>query len=98
MPAYAYPIKVDREKKTITYWEDHNIDEDRLTLALLAPIVGEWTFTISEREVDTGIGSMPDEGYTVSVFKSRQETDEELKARVCREESYMSEYNKRNPK
>lgn len=91
MPAYAYPIPIKRKKQIIQYDERHEIAPP-LTIALLAPIVGDSPFTIRDNDEQFS------NSYILTVHKNRLETDEEQKMRVNREKRYMTEYNKRRPK
>ncbi len=85
MPAYAYAIEIKRQNLPIRYDEIVEIEKDALTLADLG-FVGEAPFSVREKECG---------GYTVSVSRTRYETDDERDARVAREEAYMAEYNRR---
>lgn len=85
MAAYAYPIIIKRNPQRIDYQETKEFDQTCFTLAELS-FVGKDSFFITED--DWG-------GSTVTVYRSRLETKEELKSRVDREESYMREYNRR---
>lgn len=96
MPPYAYPIKINREKQVIRFHEHKGIESNSLTLEDLQ-FVGQDKFSICEKEVETGIGCYP-EGYIITVYRSRLETDEEYNKRIASEEAYMAEYNKRHPK
>lgn len=87
MPAYAYPIKINREKQIIHFDEEREIESNSLTLAALQ-FIGDDPFSVHENEWG---------GYTISVSRSRLETDVECHTRVAREESYMAEYRKRHP-
>lgn len=88
MPAYAYPITIRRNKLTIQFDELVKIENDSLTLSDLQ-FVGDDSFSIHA-------GELGEPSYTVSVSRSRLETDDELAARVTREESYMAEYHRRS--
>lgn len=90
MSAYAYPIIIDYDKKTINETEIYYIEEDVITIKVLSDIVGENKFSILEKEVPS------DPAYKIEVYHSRLETDKEYNERIKKEESYMAEYNKRN--
>jgi hypothetical protein len=85
MPAYAYPITIHREKQRVQYDETAIIEANSLTLKDLE-FVGPDSFSVQEQEWG---------GYVITVSRSRMETDAERESRVAREESYMTEYNKR---
>ncbi|UYZ60067.1 hypothetical protein [Hymenobacter latericus] len=85
MPAFAYPIKINRSKEVIPATFTEYTDSTRLTLKELEPIVGANPFSVSE---DTS-------GYRIEVYATRLETDEEYNARISRQEAYMAEYNRR---
>lgn len=91
MPAYAYAININRDKKTI-HEDKEEIIEGPLSIAKLSPVVGDNSFTVSERDWQDG------GGYLITIHIKRLETDIELAARVAKEERYMEEYNRRNGK
>jgi hypothetical protein len=93
MPAYAYSIKINRNRERIYFDETVRIESDSLALADLA-FVGDDFFTICEGEAETGIGCFAS-GYVIRVSRSRMETDDEMNTRISRGESYMAEYNRR---
>jgi hypothetical protein len=86
MPAYLYPITIKRNHQTICYEETKTIENDRLTLKDLA-FVGEDKFMVEELSRQ--------EGYCITAFRSRKETDSERDFRVAGEEAYMAEYTRR---
>ena len=93
MPAYAYPIKVNRRRQTIQFDETKRIESDSLILEDFK-FVGDDAFSISLPDDWGGFNS----GYIISVSRSRLETIEERNNRIAKEESYMVEYNKRHTK
>lgn len=98
MPAYAYPIKINRKREKVCFDEIKEIDSNSLTLKDLE-FVGEDCFSITENKWRQSEESQfPPDGYTISVSRARPETDEEMNYRISRAESYMVEYNKRHPK
>jgi len=84
MPPYAYAIIIQHEPQTVRYTDHHEIIEDDLTIALLAFAGGD-PFTVERY----------DGGYTVDVYRTRLETEEERSARVRGRVAYMREYHKR---
>ena len=86
MPAYAYPIKIQKSKRVIYYEDVKYINRDILSLKDLK-FVGNDIFIINGG--DNG-------GYEVTITRKRLETNAERKARVEREETYMKEYKKRH--
>jgi hypothetical protein len=93
MPAYAYPITIKREPLKIRYHRSITLEDSTLTLALLRQYVTEEErFSIDE--TDEGLYSRT----ILSISGERYETEEEVKARVTKEERYMEEYNKRHKK
>lgn len=87
MPAYAYPITIELNKKAIAYDTQHEIDASSLTLDMLRPIVGTHRFTVKDADWS---------GYVITVHQSRLETDDEQAARIAKEQRYMDEYHKRH--
>ena len=88
MPAYAYPIKIERERKTFTYYDTHEFNADELTVSDLQAIAGDNPFTV-EREEECGVY------YIIDVKKQRVESDEEYDKRIKKQEAYMAEYERR---
>jgi len=86
VPAYAYPIRVDKELKTIRFDEVKTLDDSGITLDDLKFTKGD-VFSIEEQ--DWG-------GYIISVSRSKLETLKQRDIRVRKEESYMEEYNRRH--
>ncbi len=82
---YAYPITINRGFETIRFDEVVEIESNSLTLKDLAFVGGD-SFSITELEWD---------GYSISVSRTREETEAERMSRVERAESYMREYNRR---
>lgn len=87
---YLYPITIKPEHQSVHYEQTVEINDNALTLAALA-FVGTDTFSIQCGD------SIHDAPYTVSVSRTRLETDEERDLRVARETSYMDEYRRRHP-
>jgi hypothetical protein len=90
MPAYAYPITIDRNKKTFQDTKTVRLDDKPLTIEKLAKVVGTNKFSIEP------IGWELGGGYEVSINVTRVETDKQLANRVAKEEKYMAEYNRRH--
>jgi len=88
MAAYAYPIKINRRRQRIDYVDrrDVLVTGGYLTLSDLSFLNEDDSFSIAF--VDTNM-------YEVDILRSRLETKEERDTRVAREESYMTEYEKR---
>jgi hypothetical protein len=89
MGAYMYPIKIKREPQKISYSKQIELkNEGVLTLAELREYVTEdEEFSINEKE-----NSIYGNEYILSVWGKRMETDDEVKNRVAKEESYMKNY------
>ena len=85
MPAYAYPIHIDYNRRIIDYTTEHEITSITMTVEDLAFTDG-LPFYISANGI---------EGYTVYVDRTRQETEAEYNVRIKRDEDYMKEYNRR---
>lgn len=85
MPAYAYAIQIKPKKQVVTFNEEREFQSNSLTLSDLA-FVGDDPFSVHEHEWS---------GYTISVARTRLETDEERDTRVARERAYMEEYTRR---
>lgn len=85
MPAYAYPIRINRNREMVRFEENVTLQDDWLTLPALA-FVGNDTFTVGQDECGL---------WVICVNRQRPETDEEMNARIARGESYMAEYNRR---
>lgn len=87
MPAYAYPVKINKNRKRIEFTEikqiEHNLTLDKLQLI---NVDGD-SFDAEPWEIGNG--------YTITIYRSRAETIEERNSRVAGEISYMEEYNKR---
>ncbi len=88
MGAYMYPIEINRKRQTIAFQEIKELENDSLTLEDLQ-FVGDDCFSVEPGEF---------RGHIVIVSRNRLETDNEFETRIAREESYMTEYNKRHPK
>ena len=88
MPAYAYPISINRDNVEIRTEEVQHILSESLTLDMLQ-FVGTDEFFIESREWRDG------GGYIVTVMRVRRETDAERDARVVKQDAYMVEYNRR---
>jgi hypothetical protein len=87
MPAYAYPIIIVREPKTITYEKEHDLGWDAyLTIQDLKKYYGvknnNTSFLIYKNE----------NSYILAVKHVRLETKKEMEKRIKREESYMEKY------
>ena len=85
MPAYMYPININRKPKTICYRETKVIEVDFLNLNDLA-FVGSDRFEIEQIPF----------GYEITVYRTKLETKKQMQDRIKREEAYMVEYNKRH--
>ena len=93
MPAYAYPIVIKREKQEVKDQREITLESRLFTLQDLRNHVAEGEmFSIDKMEGYFG------DAIILTVYKTRLETDEELRARVESEEKYMEEYNKRHKK
>jgi hypothetical protein len=87
MPAYAYPINIDRNNKEIQYTDRYELDNDSLVISDLSSIVGNDRFSIDSEELL--------DGYVVTVYRSKLESDEVRDKRVAKEVRYMEEYTRR---
>ena len=76
MPAYAYPIKIRKNKQWFYFDEIHELESNLLTLEALQ-FVGNDAFSICPPA--EGFNS----GYVINVSRSRLETDEERDA-LCK--------------
>ena len=85
MPAYAYPIKINRKYKIVNFEETKTIQDNILTLKDLR-FTGDDPFSVTRDEYDY---------HEITVYRNRHETKTEHDARVAQEEAYMAEYNKR---
>jgi hypothetical protein len=79
MPAYAYPITIDRRFKKINFDEIREFDSDLLTLEDLQ-FCGDDPFSISKKDWRDG------GGYILNVSRTRKETEEERSIRIARAE------------
>lgn len=91
MPAYAYPIKVDRNRKIFTENVYHALSDELMTLADIKDLVGDNRFSIEAGCEENVV----EQSVILCVRKEREETDEEYESRIQREEAYMAEYKRR---
>lgn len=91
MPAYAYPIKVDRNRKIFTENVYHALSDELMTLADIKDLVGDNRFSIEAGCEENVV----EQSVILCVRKEREETDEEYESRIQREEAYMEEYKRR---
>ena len=96
MPAYAYPIQIKRERQKVRYHKSIKLENEGIfTIDELSKLVThDERFSIVEREYNSMFGK----DIFLSITGERLETDEELNARIEKEEKYMAEYNKRHDK
>ena len=86
MPAYVYPILIDRNKKLIIKPNEIQLTSDLLSVEDIKEIVGSNKFWFEQNNSQYGT--------EVSLFynESRMETDEEQALRIEKEEAYMIKY------
>lgn len=89
MPAYAYPIEVKYEPQELSFTDTMEV-EPPLSMGVLFGFTGNNPFD-TDYDEDTNL-------YTITVYKKRLESNEELHRRLAREEAYMAEYHKRKNK
>jgi hypothetical protein len=81
---------IKRERQKVRYHKEFELDNDILTLPELRKYVNEdESFSIIEKE-----NSLYGCAYILSVSGIREETDEEMKERIKKEELYMGNYHK----
>lgn len=88
MPAYAYPIHIDRNKKVFVENVYHTLDDELMTLADMKELVGDNKFSIQAGCEENVI----EQSVVLCVQKERVETDEEYSNRIRKQEAYMAEY------
>lgn len=88
MPAYVYPIKIDRNRKNFTENVYHTLSDELMTLADIKDLVGDNRFSIEAGCEE----NMVEQSVILCVLKEREETDKEYESRIQREEAYMAEY------
>lgn len=86
MPAYAYKAHINYHREKILTERSHNLDSAELSIVMLAPIVGDNTFSVYEDEDGTRV---------IHWTESRDETDEERDRRIKKLESYNAEVDRR---
>lgn len=91
MPAYAYPIKIDRNRKIFTENVYHTLSDEWMTLADIKDLVGDNRFSIEAGCEENVV----EQSIILCVEKERVETDEEYESRIQQEEAYMAEYERR---
>jgi len=92
MPAYAYAIKINYEKQKVQTSHKALLPDKAINIEQLQEIVGHNTFVFVAEDTNFS------QDIYVCWNSYRDETDEEQAARIAKEESYMSEYKKRNSK
>lgn len=88
MPAYAYAIKIDRNRQTVSETLHRKLPDEELSLSDLRDL--------GVKETDTFY--IASDEKTMLIYRKRPETDEEMSKRIAKEENYMKEYNKRHGK
>ncbi len=83
---YMYPITIKRKAQKVRFDEVIELPE-MLTIQLLSKYVSNEQFTVSVNEWND---------HTLTIYKERLETPEEVKTRVSKEVAYMAEYKKRH--
>ena len=84
--AYMYPIQIKREPQIIEVKRKVDLEGDTLTLADLKEygVTEEDSFRIIEEENNRT--------YSLYIYSQRLETQDEVEARVAKEEQYMKNY------
>lgn len=89
---YASPIEIKREPQEVNFHKEIKLPEGLLTLEILSQYVAPHeTFSISDVE---------DERYSfmsttvLNIYGKRLETQEEVDARIVKQEKYMENYRK----
>lgn len=88
MPMYYAPIKIEYGKKEVKETNLVSLPDGYLTIDQLKNMVGDNLFMFESVE------DRYDAVDCVRIVTTRLETDEEQKARIAKEESYMENYRK----
>lgn len=90
MPEDEKPIQIKRSRQTVSYEESRTVDGSTLLTLKDLEWIGGDAFSVKAPDPE-------EEGYcggcvVITVYRSREETDEEMQTRIAREEHYVSDY------
>ncbi len=89
VPAYAYKTRINYGREKIREAHQHELYSCSLSIALLEPIVGDNSFSITEGE------NLHQPACTIHWTTIRDETDNEYANRIAKAEAYNAEVERR---